>query len=671
MSSLPFRQVHLDFHTSPFIPDVAQDFDPEEFAETLSEARINSINIFARCHHGYCYYPTRVGKTHPSLKRDLLGEMIEALHRKGIRCPVYTSVVWDELSASQHPDWRQVDFQGKLIGRAPLENKGWQFLCMNSPYMDYLEEHVKELIELYGQEIDGLWFDIIIQHPDGCFCPHCQKSMREKNLRPDCKEDRLQHNLLVERKAMQRLSQIVKSRLPEALVVFNCRVRLDRRVEKGIREELAYASHLEIESLPSGIWGYLHFPMYVRYFAPLDKEIVGMTGRFHLAWGDFGGLKNQAALEYECNRIIALGAKCSVGDQLHPRGKLDGITYEKIGRVYREIEKKEPFCEGAKLKAEIGVLVNSITEGAALGFSRSFGLEADEGATRMLMELHQQFHLIDEESDFDSYRVIIAPDGVPFSSSLRAKISRFLERGGALLLTHRSGLDPESGNFAVPTFELDYLGDLEFDTDYFRPDIEKVEDLSPEYDYVLYSKGSRVVAREGEVLAYLVHPYFNRDWEKFCSHRQTPPYRKSSDPFWIKKGNIVYISHPLFTLYRKYAYLPYKLIIKHSLQILLPEPQLVVENAPSSCEVTLLEQEREGRDVIHLLFYVPERRGKIDIVEDAVPLRGVLLKYRTPKKPQRVYLAPCGEELAFQWQDNYAVFSVPEFRGHQMVVVEK
>jgi hypothetical protein len=448
-------------------------------------------------------------------------------------------------------------------------------------------------------------------------------------------------------------------------------VRLDRRTEKGIRKELDYMTHLEIESLPSGIWGYLHFPMYARYFAPFDKEIVGMTGRFHLMWGDFGGLKNQAALEYECNRMIALGAKCSVGDQLHPRGKLDRATYEKIGAVYREVEKKEPFCESAKLRAEIGVMVNSVTEGAALGFSQFFGLEADEGATKMLMELHEQFHLIDEESDFNRYRVIIAPDGVPFSASLQDKLSRFLEKGGALLLTHRSGLSPESENFAIPGFRLDYLGDLEFDVDYFRSDIEKVEGLDPEYDYALYGKGSRVVAQEGEVLAYLVHPYFNRSWEKFCSHRQTPPDRKSSDPFWVRKGRVIYISHPLFTLYRKYAYLPYKLIIKHSLRALLPDPQLIVENAPSSCEVTLLEQEKEGRDVIHLLFYVPERRGKIDIIEDIVPLQNVVLKYRAAKKPKSIYLAPGGEELGFQWEGNYAVFTVPEFKGHQVVVVER
>ena len=31
MSPLRFRQVHLDFHTSPAIPEIGVDFDPDEF----------------------------------------------------------------------------------------------------------------------------------------------------------------------------------------------------------------------------------------------------------------------------------------------------------------------------------------------------------------------------------------------------------------------------------------------------------------------------------------------------------------------------------------------------------------------------------------------------------------------------------------------------------------
>ena len=74
-----YRQVHLDFHTSPDCPDVGVDFDGDTFARTLQEAHVDAINIFAKCHHGYSYYPTKVGTVHPGLKIDLLGGQIEAL----------------------------------------------------------------------------------------------------------------------------------------------------------------------------------------------------------------------------------------------------------------------------------------------------------------------------------------------------------------------------------------------------------------------------------------------------------------------------------------------------------------------------------------------------------------------------------------------------------------
>ncbi len=98
--SYPLRQVHLDYHNSPFIPDVGIEFDAREFAAQLKRAHINSVTIFAKCHHGQCYYPTKVGAQHPALNgRDLLGEQIEALHREGIRCPIYTTIVWEEDAA--------------------------------------------------------------------------------------------------------------------------------------------------------------------------------------------------------------------------------------------------------------------------------------------------------------------------------------------------------------------------------------------------------------------------------------------------------------------------------------------------------------------------------------------------------------------------------------------
>ena len=112
MKELPFRQVHLDFHTSPYISGICEDFNSEEFVQTLKGGHVNSITCFAKCHHGMCYYPTKVGTMHPGLKFDLLGEMIRVCHKEGINVPVYITVGFDEDSAEKHPEWQQVNMQG-------------------------------------------------------------------------------------------------------------------------------------------------------------------------------------------------------------------------------------------------------------------------------------------------------------------------------------------------------------------------------------------------------------------------------------------------------------------------------------------------------------------------------------------------------------------------------
>ena len=104
-SELRYRQVHLDFHTSEHIPDVGLNFDAGQFIDTLKRARVDSVTVFARCHHGWCYYPSDVGRPHPNLRRpDLLGEMVRACRSNDINVPIYITVQWDERMAREHPD---------------------------------------------------------------------------------------------------------------------------------------------------------------------------------------------------------------------------------------------------------------------------------------------------------------------------------------------------------------------------------------------------------------------------------------------------------------------------------------------------------------------------------------------------------------------------------------
>ena len=62
-----YRQIHLDFHTSERIPGIGSRFDARDFARTLADASVDSVTVFSKCHHGWSYHPTTVGKQHPHL----------------------------------------------------------------------------------------------------------------------------------------------------------------------------------------------------------------------------------------------------------------------------------------------------------------------------------------------------------------------------------------------------------------------------------------------------------------------------------------------------------------------------------------------------------------------------------------------------------------------------
>jgi len=660
-NDLPFRQVHLDFHTSEHIPGVGDDFDAEAFAATLAEARVNSINLFARCHHGWLYYRSRAFAhlQHPQLRRDLLREQIEACRCRGIRTPIYVTVQWDHQTATAHPEWLVHDEKGAPLWQGPHDAGFYRALCLNSPYVEYLKPLVREVLEdLSG---DGLWLDIV--SAEDCSCRYCLDGMRRQGLDPADPEARRQFGIQVLYRFQREMTQFVRSVKLDGLIFYN-----SGHIGPRHRPALDAFTHLELESLPSGGWGYLHFPTTMRYARTLGRPCLGMTGKFHTSWGDFHSFKNRAALEFECFTMLALGASCSVGDQLHPRGRLCPDTYRLIGDVYRQVEQKEPWCAGAVPVAEIGVLHPE-------AFARTFGhgnlSRTAQGVTALLEESRYQFNFVDHESDFSPYAVLILPDEIPVDEALAARLRTHLARGGGLLATARAGLTPEGAAFALPELGVRYEGEAPFSPDFVMPRGWVGEDL-PATEHVMYARGVKVAAAgDAEVIADVIAPYFNRTPEHFCSHLHAPSRGEAVSSAVVQRGRCIYFAHPLFSLYRTHAPRWCKVMALNALARLIPDP-LVRAEAPSTLRVTVLDQTTSRRRIIHLLHYIPVRRGEtFDVVEDVIPLHDVKVSVRMPGTVAQVTLAPEGATLPFRVRAGRAEFTVPRVAGHQIICVQE
>jgi hypothetical protein len=660
--SLPFRQVHLDFHTSPAIGDVGRDFDAEVFAQAMQDACVNSVTVFAKCHHGHLYYETQRPERHPGMKAglDLTRSQVEALHRRGIRAPIYISIQVDEYAALTHPEWvvRNPDgSQCKGWGNSGVFVPGWHILDMSSPYQEFVADQTSEILTKL-QPVDGVFFDMCWDQPSSSV--YAVAGMKKMGLDPANAADQDVYATHVALAYMERFYKMVKETSPEATVFFN------GRAMSKLSQDIPFQEQVEIEALPTGGWGYMYFPVNVRYARTFDKPYMGMTGRFHRTWGDFGGLKPYPALEYETSQMIAHGARCSVGDQLHPRGRPDRASYELIGLAYRRVMEREPWLEGAVPQSQVGLFqlpTNSLQ--TTQNTSRS-----DEGAVRMLTQLKVQFDVVQASSNLEAYELLVLPDALPVDETLVERLQHYLKRGGRILATGTSGLSADGTQVLLPELEIYTEGFSPYSVTYVRFG-EAVSQGVPETDHVVYEAGVRATALPGtQALATVVEPYFERTWEHFCSHNQTPsadetPYLAAS-----VNGNTAYISFPVFRLFAQYGNQSHRWLVGNLLKLLLPELLLKVEG-PTGMETSVMRQAGENRTIVHLLFYTPERRAQnLDLVEDIIPLYNVPLALRLEQAPRRVYLAPEQTNLSFAYSYGYASVTVPEIRGHAMVVFE-
>jgi len=670
MYKLRFRQVHLDFHTSEKIPGIGEAFDKKHWQETLKKSRVNSITCFSKCHHGWSYHPTEVGKTHPQLKFDLLRAQIDACKEIDVNVPVYVSAGVDNVASYEWPQWREVGADGRYCGWAgSVLQPGFHKMCFNTPYLDYLCEQIREAVRLFP-EADGIFLDIINQGQ--CCCRWCLEVMERNGLDARVEADRIRCSKIALERYYRETTAAARCENPDMPVFHN-----SGHISRGKRDILKYFSHLELESLPTGGWGYDHFPLSAKYCKKLELDFLGMTGKFHTTWGEFGGYKHPNALRYECAAMLAYGSKCSVGDQLHPNGRLDEGTYEIIGAAYKEVEAKEAWCEDAESVADVGLLSS-----ASVKVDARRDDPADIGAGRILLEGHFLFDVLDAEMDFSPYKMIVLPDDVRVDGRLKEKLDAYLAAGGKLFMTGSSGLAADGSGFAFDV-GADYFGVNEFNPDYVLPAVE----LRPAFTnapIVMYCPSRKIKVTSGQSLGDVYNPYFNRTFKHFCSHQHTPfETRPSGFDCGVTKGNICYLAHPVFTIYRAFGAVAYREYATKALRALLGDDIRLETNLPSTARLTMMRQADKNRDILHLLYANTINRGgevelaggtvtgtsrSVEVIEELLPLRDVELKVKTDRPVTRVTLEPQGTEVKFEEANGRIELKLDGFACHQMVV---
>ncbi len=657
----PNRQVHLDFHTSELIPGIGERFDKSQWQAALRSGHVNHINIFAKGHHGWSYYPTQVGHTHPNLKFDLLGAQIAACHEIGVNCPIYFTIGWAANDAETHPEWcvrsrdgaytaNEWDFKAKPSD--PRPHTSWKYLCAaaSGPYHAMILRQVEEICQRYP--LDGFWFDIYNDHD--CYCEACVRRMKTEGVDPADTAAVVKSYVLSIREHMRQVRFLVARHHLRASVYFNSATHVGDSQLFKLRL-FDFNSQQELEDLPTTWGGYDKLPIEAKYHLGQGSRVVAMSGKFHKSWGEFGGFKAPEAIRYEAAAMISNGVACNFGDQLHPCGEMDVATYSNIGYAYTYVEKIEEYGPGGLPYSKLGVWL-------------TLDFHADRGVVNMLLEMHYDFVPADERN-LDSLSTLVVPSLACLSDSQAAAISAWVKRGGNLIVLEAGALDEKKTRFVLDV-GADYAGPSEYQFDYtvVKAALGKNVVSTP---FLNYQAGVRTKPTTGQVLAVIREPYFNRTYAHYSSHANTPyKLEDSVFPAVVRNGNTIFFAHPLDRLYYASAVRLHRELFKNAIDQLDAAQVLRVTGLPSSGRVSLLRQAAKRRYVAHLLYSPALQRGDVNVIEDFPPIPGVQLAVRVPERVTKVRTVPANETLAFTQNDGVLALAVPTFTMHTGVVLE-
>jgi len=641
------HHLHLDCHLPSWPLDALTNFDAKAWAAEFSRAHVGLVALFAKDHFGNAYYYTRYGNRHPALKCDMLGELIEACHERGIKVLAYYSLCTDYRAWKENPSWRARRYDGSEIEElAAFGNK----LCPNTPYReDLVLPQIEEILRDYKP--DGLFIDIPLSSNDysGCFCQFCRakfKAQYGQELTPELPPQ--VRKAFVEEATIRTLEEIRRLRdlyHPSAYVASN----RAWRPETGRRwAELCDYGVMECQPRDQS---YQHFTLRLRHARTLPVTTQVMTVRFYQGWGDLT-LKPVEQQKYEYSLMIAFDGIVSTGDQVAVDGTLQKAAYDAFQEAFEFVAKREPFAQAQHVRHGVILAPNTFIDTHA----------GVQGAERALSECHRQFDILqDEDIEFlDRYTFAVLPDRDDLSEENCALLRGWVAQGGKLLISGAAG--SLQGNFGLAAMlGVDFLERSSYSLGHLEPENSSLKGL-PQLPLQITRPFLLVRPTAAETLMSWRTPAAEPSPPHRTFRHIYPPAGKLAPYPAITRhrygqGEVLYIATDLFTEYFETNHAWVRQVIEALLELVDPTPPFRLENAPRTLRVNLME--REGEWLLHLVNFASNTpgTGAYPPIEYIPPIAGVRVRVRAPV--EKVILQPQGETLSFVQRGEEALISIP------------
>src|SRR5262249_47611131 len=320
---------------------------------------------------------------------------------------------------------------------------------------------IEELVSKYA--LDGVWLDGGGSPP--CYCAECVRQLRAKGLDPFDAGVQYNHKWELCLAFLARIRQVVKKARPGCLV---CPQNQGSFYGLAKRTPLFDYSSQEALFTDALHYGYHYFPTVIRYARGFGRPFHGCTVIFKDFWADFGGLKTPAQMHTEVAAFVSQGARCDIGDQVPPDGRLDPAVYHVIGEAYRHIERIEPYLEQAV----------PVTEAALLGSGDVPCNEVNYGWVKLLTEARGQLDIVGRGPKWEErYPLVVLPHAFPCDQAMASRLQAFIAGGGAAIVAHTSAVLAGTEKSWLEEYGLQYAGMSPFTPAYMVPKAKFTGDI--------------------------------------------------------------------------------------------------------------------------------------------------------------------------------------------------
>jgi hypothetical protein len=401
---------------------------------------------------------------------------------------------------------------------------------------------------------------------------------------------------------------------------------------------------------------------------------------------NFTALKPLELMQTKAAAALADASAFIFIDSIDPVGTLNRAAYERMGRVFGESSKYEPYL-GGDLCQDVAVYLSTESKcdladnGQAVDgklSGRTPHVEAAFSAAKTLIEKNVPFGVITKKNigQLARHQVVVLPNVLMMDREEADAIRDYVRKGGSVYASKWTSLITKDGRrqpdfLLADVFGVSWKGETREKFSYIAP-TSGSEPFFVQYTarHPMGLYGSQMVVEAGpgvEVLGTLVLPYTDPDDPlRYASIHNNPPGIYTGRPALVLnsfgRGKAVYASGDLENVDPN-RFLSVNREVFYNLLLSISKPFTFESNAPKPVEVTAFHQKARRRFIISLVNFQAELPN--------IPVSGIQVRFRLGRRrPKALLLLPDERNVSFRAEAGCVEFRVPRFQTLAMLALD-